>query len=69
MVFDDYGRPFFRASAKQAVAEFFADKPEPAIALHTGQLLSLRFEYSGLNVRYASNLFEAEGDVDRQFNP
>jgi len=42
MVFDDYGRPFFRASAKQAVDEFFANKPETAIALHTGQCIVIK---------------------------
>jgi len=42
MVFDDYGRDFFKASAKKAVDEFFDDKPEVPIALHTGQCIVIK---------------------------
>jgi len=37
LIFDDYGRSFFRTSARQAVDEFFKGKLENPIALHTGQ--------------------------------
>jgi hypothetical protein len=37
LLFDDYGRNFCGSSARQAVDEFFSNKPESPIALHTGQ--------------------------------
>jgi O-methyltransferase len=37
VIFDDYGRNFFKTSVRKAVDEFFRDKPEKPIALHTGQ--------------------------------
>jgi O-methyltransferase len=42
IVFDDYGRDFFKASARRAVDEFFHDKPEPPITLHTGQCIVIK---------------------------
>ena len=42
MIFDDYGRDFFKASAKKAVDEFFDNKPETPIALHTGQSIVVK---------------------------
>jgi len=37
LIFDDYGTSFFRTSARQAVDDFFKQKLEKPIALHTGQ--------------------------------
>ena len=42
VVFDDYGRDFFKTSARKAVDEFFSDKPESPIALHTGQCIIVK---------------------------
>jgi O-methyltransferase len=42
MLFDDYGHYLFKASARSAVDEFFHDKPEPPIALHTGQCFVIK---------------------------
>jgi O-methyltransferase len=42
MLFGDYGFALFADSEKRAVDEFFADKPECPIALHTGQCMVVR---------------------------
>ena len=42
MIFDDYGDVAFRYSAKQAVDEFFDDKPETPISLCTGQCIVIK---------------------------
>jgi O-methyltransferase len=42
LIGDDYGFPRYRYAARQAVDEFFSDKPEPLIALHTGQCLAIK---------------------------
>ena len=42
MVFDDYGFMPFRLAEKQAVDEFFADKPENPITLRTGQCIVIK---------------------------
>jgi O-methyltransferase len=42
MIFDDYGFVHFRYSAKRAVDEFFAGKPETPITLRTGQCLIIK---------------------------
>ena len=42
MICDDYGFPFFKYSAKQAVDEFFSDKPETTISLRTGQCVVIK---------------------------
>lgn len=39
---DDYGFPDFERAARRAVDEFFAAKPEVALALHTGQCLVIK---------------------------
>ena len=41
MIFDDYGFPACRGE-KDAVDEFFADKPEKPITLPTGQALVIK---------------------------
>lgn len=42
MLFDDYGFPRYKKSAKKAVDEFFEDKPEQLISLPTGQALVIK---------------------------
>lgn len=42
MIFDDYGFMPFRCSEKQAVDEFFDDKPETPISLRTGQCIVIK---------------------------
>lgn len=42
MIFDDYGFPRYEFAAKQAVDEFFSDKPEKPISLRTGQCLVIK---------------------------
>lgn len=42
MIFDDYGFPSYQFAAKKAVDEFFSDKPERSISLHTGQCLVMK---------------------------
>ena len=42
MVFDDYGFVGYAQSVKQAVDEFFEDKPEEPIVLPTGQCLVIK---------------------------
>lgn len=42
MIFDDYGFLAFKYSAKQAVDEFFNDKPEIPIPLPTGQCIVIK---------------------------
>ena len=42
MIFDDYGMLYFKDSEKRAVDEFFSDKPESPIALHTGQCIIIK---------------------------
>ncbi len=42
MICDDYGFPFFKYSAKQAVDEFFRDKSEKPISLPTGQCVIIK---------------------------
>jgi O-methyltransferase len=42
MIFDDYGEPRFRFAEKQAVDEFFSDKPENPISLRTGQCIVIK---------------------------
>lgn len=39
---DDYGFPRYRDAARKAVDEFFDGKPEPVVALQTGQCLVIR---------------------------
>jgi O-methyltransferase len=41
IIFDDYGMPSC-PGARAAVDQFFADKPEKPLALHTGQALVFR---------------------------
>jgi len=42
MIFDDYGEPRFKFAEKQAVDEFFRDKPENPISLRTGQCIVIK---------------------------
>ena len=42
MIFDDYGFPGYRLSAKRAVDEFFAQKVERPISLRTGQCIVIK---------------------------
>jgi O-methyltransferase len=42
LVGDDYGFLRYKDAAKKAVDEFFADKPEPVIALKTGQCVVIK---------------------------
>ncbi len=42
MIFDDYGFPDYKLAAKKAVDEFFADKPETPISVHSGQCVVLK---------------------------
>jgi len=42
MIFDDYGFEKFKESAKKAVDDFFNDKPEVPISLHTAQCLLIK---------------------------
>ena len=42
MIFDDYGFIPFSRSAKRAVDEFFKDKPESPLSLHTGQCVVIK---------------------------
>jgi len=42
MVVDDYGFPGYKLAAKQAVDEFFLDKPENPISLRTGQCMVIK---------------------------
>lgn len=42
MIIDDYGFAPFKHSAKQAVDEFFSDKPETTIYLRTGQCVVIK---------------------------
>jgi len=42
LICDDYGFPNYRNSAKKALDEFFADKPETVIVLPTGQALVVK---------------------------
>jgi O-methyltransferase len=42
MLCDDYGAPAYIRSAKLALDEFFADKPEQPISLRTGQCLIIK---------------------------
>ena len=42
MIFDDYGFPRYRFAEKQAVDEFFRDKPESLISLSTGQCIVIK---------------------------
>jgi O-methyltransferase len=42
LVFDDYGFEYYRHAARQAVDEFFADKPEVPLPLPTGQCLVVK---------------------------
>ena len=39
---DDYGFPRYRNAARRAVDEFFSDKPEPVIALQSGQCMVIK---------------------------
>jgi O-methyltransferase len=39
---DDYGFPAFQRAAKRAVDEFFEDRPENPISLHSGQCLIIK---------------------------
>jgi len=42
LICDDYGFPRYKDAAKKAIDEYFADKPEPVIALKTGQCLVIK---------------------------
>ena len=42
MIFDDYGLPWYKFAEKQAVDEFFKDKPESPISLRTGQCIVIK---------------------------
>ena len=42
MIFDDFGFPRYRFAEKQAVDEFFLDKPENPISLPTGQCFIIK---------------------------
>ena len=42
MIFDDYGTLAFAYSGKKAVDDFFYDKPETPISLHTGQCIVIK---------------------------
>jgi len=42
MIFDDYGFPGYKFAEKQAVDEFFNDKPESPISLRTGQCIVIK---------------------------
>ena len=42
MIFDDYGFPGYEFAEKQAVDEFFKDKPEETLSLRTGQCIAIK---------------------------
>lgn len=42
MIFDDYGFPGYENAAKKAVDEFFSNKKETLLSLHTGQCIVIK---------------------------
>jgi O-methyltransferase len=46
MIFDDYGFEMLRDAAKRAVDDFFSDKPEILLSLHTGQCIVTKLPQS-----------------------
>jgi hypothetical protein len=42
MIFDEYGRLHYKFAEKKAVDEFFMNKPEKLISLHTGQCFFIK---------------------------
>ena len=50
MIFDDYGFPGYKFAEKQAVDEFFSDKPESPISLRTGQCIVIKLMKRAVNI-------------------